>query len=184
MTEKSIPTPETLCQLLRYEPDTGKLFWKRRHQGMFIDAKSMKTWNTRFAGTQALNSRRRNGYRGGAIFNKFAFSHRVAWCIFYGFWPDFEIDHINGIPDDNRIENLRDVPKSVNLRNCNQRVDNGSGTTGVHWSESHKRWGASITLNGKRNRLGWFTNKRDAIAARKAADENAYFTNRHGLPRA
>ena len=30
MAVKALPSPEVLRQLLRYEPETGKLFWKER----------------------------------------------------------------------------------------------------------------------------------------------------------
>jgi len=30
MAAKALPSPEVLRQLLRYEPDTGKLFWRER----------------------------------------------------------------------------------------------------------------------------------------------------------
>jgi uncharacterized protein (DUF433 family) len=43
-------------------------------------------------------------------------AHRIAWVLHYGGWPDNVIDHINGVKTDNRIENLRDVPQSVNAK--------------------------------------------------------------------
>ena len=43
--------------------------------------------------------------------------HRLAWLYEYGVWPEGEIDHINHNSSDNRIINLRDVPKAVNGRN-------------------------------------------------------------------
>ena len=35
MAPKALPSPEVLRQLLCYEPDTGKLFWKERSRDMF-----------------------------------------------------------------------------------------------------------------------------------------------------
>ena len=45
------------------------------------------------------------------------YAHRLAWLHFYGEWPADQIDHINGIRDDNRIVNLRDVSQQVNAQN-------------------------------------------------------------------
>lgn len=44
-------------------------------------------------------------------------AHRVAWFLHYGSWPKDQIDHINGIRDDNRINNLRDVNNRENQLN-------------------------------------------------------------------
>jgi hypothetical protein len=43
--------------------------------------------------------------------------HRFVWVLCNGGWPQFTIDHINGNRLDNRIENLREVSMSENLRN-------------------------------------------------------------------
>lgn len=43
--------------------------------------------------------------------------HRIAWLLMTGDWPQFEIDHINGVRHDNRWINLRDVPRSINQQN-------------------------------------------------------------------
>jgi hypothetical protein len=44
-------------------------------------------------------------------------AHRLIWKLYTGSDPVGVIDHINGIRDDNRVENLRDVTAAVNLRN-------------------------------------------------------------------
>ena len=44
-------------------------------------------------------------------------AHRIAWALYYNKWPEHTIDHINRDGADNRIENLRDVPQSVNNKN-------------------------------------------------------------------
>lgn len=48
---------------------------------------------------------------------------------------------------------------------------NKSGYKGVRWNEQRRKWTAHIGFKGKQISLGYFTNKDDAIAARKAGEE-------------
>ena len=43
-------------------------------------------------------------------------AHRLGWFLHYGKWPK-ELDHINGVRTDNRIENLRECLRSQNSGN-------------------------------------------------------------------
>ena len=85
-------------------------------------------------------------------------AHRLAWVLFYGVWPLQCIDHINGIRDDNRITNLRDVPFSVN--NQNQRA-----AQGVSFDSSiptPRPWRAKISVNNRTVNLGRFATAEEA----------------------
>lgn len=65
-------------------------------------------------------------------------AHRLAWTYIYGDYPKGEqllIDHINGNPSDNRIENLRISSHSENQRNQKISSRNMSGCIGVHRCE-------------------------------------------------
>jgi hypothetical protein len=72
-------------------------------------------WNRRFAGKR-LSVRVRDGYKRVKILQRDIYLHRVVWALHNGEWPKHSIDHINSDPSDNRIENLRDIPLSENIR--------------------------------------------------------------------
>ncbi|MBZ3666616.1 HNH endonuclease signature motif containing protein [Pseudomonas monteilii] len=104
--------------------------------------------------------------------------HRVIWLITYGEWPEGQIDHVNGVRDDNRIENLRAVSVVGNQQNQHMRVDNTSGATGVCLQGS--AWTAKIRVRGKRLYLGRFKSMEEAVTARKAAELLHGFHPNHG----
>ena len=60
MATKPLPSQEVLRQLLRYEPETGKLFWRERTPDMFsADGRDpewkARNWNSKLAGREAFN---------------------------------------------------------------------------------------------------------------------------------
>lgn len=170
-------------QLLKYEPETGKLFWKERPREMFPADRHWKMWNTRFAGSEAFTSVDGSGYRHGGIFARIYKAHRVIWLMQTREWPSEQIDHINGVRDDNRFGNFRSVSSAENSRNRSLAVNNISGVTGVFWRKRTQKWHAQIDIDGCRIRLGCFAAIEDAIAARSAANIAHGFSDRHGDPR-
>lgn len=101
-----------------YNPNTGEFFWveccrKPSRNGKRADKKMP------------------NGYMYIKAAQKTHSASRLAYKLYYNIDPHpYEIDHINRIKDDNRIENLRLVTRGQNLRN---RVfaPNKCGATGV-----------------------------------------------------
>ena len=178
MTEQ--PTPEQLRKLLRYEPETGKLFWLPRPESMFTASHYCRSWNTRHANKEAFTAVGDSGYRLGLVLRYQCRAHRVAYAIYHGYWPPEDVDHINGDTADNRISNLRGVSKSINLRNQKRYKSNTSGHTGVFLEKATGKWRARIKVDSQDKHLGIFTNIEDAAAARKAAEEGHGFTERHG----
>lgn len=182
---KELPSPELLRKLLRYEPETGKLFWRERQVEMFTDGKysaerSCAAWNSALVGKEALAAPHKEGYKQGRIFGRIYLAHRVIWAMVYGEWPLKCIDHISGVRDDNRIENLRAVSQAENSKNQKRRSNNISGVTGVIWHRPTQKWQAYIKINGNQKHLGLFTALNEAAAVRKAAEaEHGYHPN-HG----
>lgn len=84
------------------------------------------------------------------------------------------VDHKNGNGFDNRRNNIRIVTQSQNHMNNSIQSNNTSGVTGVVWQKRLDKWRAQIQINGKLISLGYFKNFDDAVAARKAAEEQ-YF---------
>ncbi|WP_161489491.1 HNH endonuclease [Sulfitobacter sp. EhC04] len=173
MASKALPCPTVLRQLLRYEPETGKLFWKPRPAWMFPDDRASKSWNSRFSKSEALTAKA-NGGLSGHIFGKVYLTHRVSWAIHYGEWPLSVVDHVNGNPEDNRISNLRLASHAENMRNRKKNANNASGLKGVHWCRTYLRWFASICVNKKRINLGSYPTKEAAHEAYCEAAERLH----------
>lgn len=185
MAAEGLPSPEDLRKVLAYDPETGALTWKSRPVEMFDEGLrgadvSCTAWNGRHNGKPALTAVDGDNYLRGKIFGRRYFAHRVAWAIFHGEWPSGQIDHINGIRDDNRIANLRVVTQAENLRNQRQRRDNTSGRVGVVWRRDAGKWQAAINHNGRRLHLGLFTDFSAASAARDEAERAHGYHQNHG----
>lgn len=166
MTKRSLPTPEELRQLLRYEPETGKLYWKERPPEMFPSERAGKSWNTRFAGKEAFTAIGTHGYRCGRAHYAELLAHRVVWAIHYGEWPEDQIDHVDSDRLNNRIDNLREATASENGMNRGRQENSTSGYKGVHWHSGNKAFHGQICVAGKRICLG--------LHATAAAAHDAY----------
>lgn len=160
-------TAEEARRLFAYDPETGILTWK------ISPSKKMKAGDV--AGSKNVN-----GYIQVMVKGKFYRVHRIIILIVTGCWPPDKVDHINHVPDDNRLENLRCVTFCENSRNMKASGANSSGYTGVNWHKCAKKWRAYICVNYKHIQLGSFTDLDDAIAARDAANIKYGFHPNHG----
>jgi hypothetical protein len=154
-------TQQLLKDLLHYDPDTG-VFTNLVNRG-----------KRALIGDQA-GYLHPTGYVKIVINRKLYRAHRLAWLYMYGVWPKDQLDHINRIRDDNRINNLREASNSENLQNMSLTSRNTSGYKGVSWNKRECKWYARIYLNYKEIYLGYFTNLDDAVAARKQAEEQLH----------
>lgn len=106
------------------------------------------------------------GYTVINVSKKIYLAHRLAWLYVYGQWPKHCIDHINGNRSDNRISNLRDIPKAQNHQNLKGPTKaNNARALGVHFSNKRKRFIAQIAIDKKRVYLGSYLSKEEAAQA-------------------
>ncbi len=175
MDPKELPSPEVLRQLLRYEPETGKLYWRERPAAFFKGEANVSPqsaanrWNGRYAHRESATTSHK-GYPQVRIQWAGFSAHSVIWAMHYGEWPSLHIDHINGQRDDNRIVNLRLATRSQNNQNVRSQRGSSSRFKGVAWDKSRGKWTVGIKVNYKRHNLGRFDCE---IAAAKAHDAAA-----------
>ncbi len=133
-------TQEYLQTLFAY--CDGKLFWK------FPKAKKIKVG-------QEAGSHKEKGYYHLGIDGTNYLVHRLIFCMHHGFMPEF-VDHIDGNPSNNKIENLRVATRSQN--NCNSKIqkNNTSGVRGVAWNQRQQKWQVRCQVNKKKIHLGYF----------------------------
>lgn len=181
MTKKSREMDiELLRSLIRYEPETGELFWLPRPVEMFPCKCAHHRWTKRFVGKKAFSAKMANGYLLGRIFGKGFLAHRVVWALVHGEWPKGHIDHIDGNPKNNCINNLRDVPEHLNHRNNARKRDTKAPCNGVQYMPRRKKWRARIHYDGLTRHVGVFETLEEAIAARKDAEAANGFHPNHG----
>jgi hypothetical protein len=94
------------------------------------------------------------GYRVVCVDYKEILVHRLIYLMHHGHAPE-RIDHINGVRDDNRIENLREASCSEN--NYNQKISskNTSGCKNVSWNKARSKWVVRICYD-KRKLKQWY----------------------------
>ena len=151
----------------------GSFTWKSRPLRHFPDERAMKIWNTKYSGKKCVGSKKYNGYVYFTFFNKSLSSHRLAWFIHNGHCDEnLEIDHINGIRNDNRIENLRMATPSNNQHNKKIQKNNTSGYKNVVWNKQCKKWQVIINVNKKGKHIGLYDSIEDAAESAKNARYN------------
>ena len=145
-------TAERLREVLHYDPETG-IFTR-----LVRTAQRVQVGDT--AGCKGLR-----GCLLIMVDRRLYQAHRLAWLYVHGVWPANHIDHIDGNPANNRIENLRDVSHSVNMQNMRKAksTNKSTGVMGVY--RIGKRFQAKIVVDRKVRHLGMFDTPELAHAA-------------------
>lgn len=160
-------TPEALDYLrtaLRSDETAGCLFWLKRPG----DTRFVKTWNSKNAGKQAGHISK-SGYVQIRLRGVLYHAHRIIFAFHCGFWPPAEIDHKDGNPSNNRLNNLRAASRTENIRNRRAHKNSKSGLKGVTYRPDRRIWRACIYVNGKQTLLGHFHSSAEAAAAYREA---------------
>lgn len=135
---------------------------------VFVDADSRLRWaytyNNKIKGELAGWQTHRGYWMVKLCGGKFL-AHRVIWAITHDEWPEEQIDHINGDPSDNRIENLRIANQSQNNWNRPIFRNNTTGFPGVTYEPSRNKYKAAIRIDGKPKNLGRFDSAEEASEA-------------------
>lgn len=142
---------EWIKENLRYDPETGYLWWTKPRPKVNLDRPAGYCHGSSYIHIEtSLIGGKRLCYR----------AHQLAWFLYYG--EDVGLlDHIDNDPTNNRIENLRPATQQAN--SLNRRPWGKSGYKGVY--KNHKRWKSQIRYNKKETYLGTFDTKEEAAMA-------------------
>ena len=145
-------TREEKCEILiekgyAYDPETGNIYSKL---GKIFNATHSKGY------VQISTTINKKSFK--------LLGHHFAWYCVYGNCDIDEIDHINGVRDDNRICNLRNV-------NRNQNQWNHTKAKGYAWHKKSNKWKAQISFNKKDMHLGLYVTEQEARQAYLNAKE-------------
>lgn len=137
---------EYLKDNMRYDPLTGQIWWTKPLGKRKLD--------------KPIGSVDGRGYLQVTTPHGNLKLHRVAWFLYYGVWPlGKQIDHINGIKTDNRLENLRLATNQQNSLNSRAHKDNFySHYKGVSFDKRHNKWVARFSSK----HLGYFKTEEEA----------------------
>lgn len=133
--------------------------YEYRDGGLFV----IRRFNSGVQIGDRAGSYLRDGYRQMRVNGKQYKEHHLVWMWHNSYLPK-ELDHINCIRDDNRIENLRECTRQENMQNRKFPMKtNVLGLLGV--VKHHNKFRASIQRNGRRQHLGLFDTPELAHAA-------------------
>lgn len=100
--------------------------------------------------------------------------HRLIFLMHHGYLPKL-IDHIDGNPRNNRIENLREATHGQNIQNSRKHRDaRTSRFKGVHYDPKRGTWRAQCKVNGRQVTLGRFESEIEAALAYDVAAYKQY----------
>lgn len=158
MRTKKHPSDETLTLMKEYfEYRDGAIYWQKTFDGRAFNKE-------RKAGTMT-----KAGYRRIVFFNKSYVTSNIVYYLHTGKWPTLSIDHINGVKDDDRIENLREISQRQNSQNRKEHRQGKLPGVQLRSRLLAKGWRAKIQINKKQIYLGYFETEQEAHQAYLAA---------------
>lgn len=149
-------TAERLRELLHYTPETGVFVWKIK-----------VSWGVKIG--DIAGTIEKSGYRVISFKRSIYKAHRLAWLYIHDKWPKDQIDHANGIRDDNRLINLREATRAENAQNAGSRKGRDNFSRGTSQKKGRNKWEAQIQVNGRNQYLGIFNTQEEAHKAYVAA---------------
>lgn len=154
-------TTQEILSLVFYDCESGNFYWSNT-----IESKGAGKGKRGHIKGDVASRKAANGYLGVTINSVPVLCHRLAWFLTYGKWPDGDIDHKNGVRTDNRISNLRDVPRSINMQNLrSSHSDTESRLLGAYLDKRRGYWYSKIHKDGKTTDLGSFKTAQEAHQA-------------------
>lgn len=152
-TDMTELTAERARELFDYDQSTGVLAWKMQPR-------------KRYKPSLTAGYKRKDGYLTTQADGRAYLNHRIIWLLVIGSWPSEQVDHVNGIRNDNRIGNLREATHSANCENRRlAAANNPTRYLGVSLHKQSKKYQASIRVNGRQMYLGLFSTAEAAYAA-------------------
>jgi hypothetical protein len=125
-----------------FEYRAGDLYWK-------VDRGRRKVKGLRVG---QVNNK---GYRIARIEGKTVLVHRIIFFLFHGYVPTV-VDHVDGDPSNNRIENLRECTHAQNQYNRKIDARNKTGVKNVYWHGRDRLWVVRMKLSGKVRQFGCY----------------------------
>lgn len=175
MKRKPLPPQDYLLKRLRYEPETGKLYWRERAVEEFPSRRHALSWNTRYAGKEAFNRPMKNEYLVGTIDDSIYVTHRIIFKMLHG-WEPVEIDHDDRNRQNNRPSNLVASDHVANNKNQKLRSTNTTGCMGVSWQPHANKWKVKIS----NKHIGYTDTFEEAVAMREQAMIDHNYHPNHG----
>lgn len=81
--------------------------------------------------------------------------HRLVFIYHNGYCPKV-IDHIDGNPANNKLENLREATLSENQMNSKISKNNSTGMKNVNWNTEANKYRVELSVNGRNKFIGYF----------------------------
>ena len=135
-------TAELLRKHLHYSPSSGEFTRIHRAKGANVG--------------EIAGCKRPDGYIIISVCGRQYLAQRLAWLYETGDWPTLDMDHIDGVRDNNKLANLRHVSRSVNLQNLKSAKPNNMHSRLLGVVKNKQRWSARITTGGVGIHLGTF----------------------------